>query len=498
MEIRIRPNSRPQAEFFAATEYEVLYGGAAGGGKTWALVVDPLPYIGYSEFTGVIFRRTFPQLEGSVLPTTYRIYPAAGGEYNSTSRVWKFPSGATIRLGYMQYEDSWNDYKGHNYTYQGFDELTDFVETQYEMMQAWNRSYVAGIPAYRRSASNPGGIGHTWVKKRFPLSSPPRKLGSPVWSELAKMWWQPMSSGPRSVWRDAGTGLELTRKFIPAKVFDNVDFLRADPQYLARLLSLSPHRRRALLDGDWDVFEGQFFDNFSRDGIHVTTSQSPHRAYTVLGSIDYGDRTALEIAFRDFEGNIVFFSEYYSEGRNPVERALAIAQHLVDRELFSLEILCDANMGYAMANYTGMRESPLKIFQDVLSDRMAGSAPNLRLITETVSKGKGFRAMANEVFKSYLHWEMRDSRVLRPKLYITRDCPRLIDCLTELVFDQRSTGGMDFIQGPSVKDDAYDAAKHIVMQMGESSRPASAATWLDKMLERQVVDASGGWKVGDP
>ena len=258
LEIIVKPNSKPQTEFFKSTEYEVLYGGSAGSGKSFALVVEPLRYIQYPRFTGIIFRRTYPELEGSIIPLAMHYYLAAGATWHEQKKTFTFPSGAKIRLGFMQHAEDWRNYQGHQYTYQGYDELTNFAWEQYEMLAAWNRSPVEGIPAYRRATSNPGGVSHSVVKKYFYDTCLPLPDGPMLYSDIARIWWQPMKSNKTYYTRNEA-GRSLGRKFIPARVFDNVDLLKNNPQYVSQLLTLPEKKRKALLEGNWEVYEGQFF-----------------------------------------------------------------------------------------------------------------------------------------------------------------------------------------------------------------------------------------------
>ena len=200
-----------------SSEYEVLYGGAAGGGKSWSLVVEPIPYLQQcSKFTGIIFRRTYPELEGSIIPLTHEYYLNCGAIWNEQKKRYLFPSGAVMRLGFMQYKDDWRNYQGHEYAYQGFDELTNFEEEQFTMLAVWNRSKQEGVPPYRRAASNPGGVGHLWVKRRFVDTCKPTTNGDRKWSILGQMYYQPMKSGPTYYYRDKSSDKILSKKFIPS------------------------------------------------------------------------------------------------------------------------------------------------------------------------------------------------------------------------------------------------------------------------------------------
>ena len=493
--MELRPNSKPQEDFFAASEYEVLYGGAAGGGKSFALVVDPMRYVGYSKFTGIIFRRTYPELEGSILPLMYDLYPQAGGVYRETRKEWRFPSGATIRLGYMEHREDWRSYQGHEYAYQGYDELTNFLEEQYTMLAAWNRSKQEGVPGYRRCASNPGGVGHAWVKARFVDVCKPIHDGPERFSPEAKIHWQPMRSGPTFWSVDTKTGQRTSRKFIPARVFDNSDLLRINPNYLGQLLELPEEKRKALIEGDWDVYEGQFFSKWRRD-IHGIQHYQRMPRYPVLGGLDYGMETVLEVAYMDYEGNLVFFLENYTKQESPQARANRIADALIEKDLKRLPIVYDTNMDISLEYYTGGNKTPSETFREVFQTRMGPDAPLMRVVSKKSSDKKDYRVITNEAFRSSIDWEYGpDGKIIKkPKLYVVaRNCPMLMKSIPELVYDPDSAEGLDFIKDGSVFDHPFDAAKMVLMDLRVGREAAKPLTWEQRFAKQSTAV---GWEVG--
>lgn len=495
--IVIRPNSGPQEAFFAASDDEVLYGGAAGGGKTWALVVEPLRYLlEVSEFTGIIFRRTYPELEGSVLPTAREIYGHAGAIYNETRKMFTFPSGATMRMGFMEHLEDWRNYQGHEYAYMGYDEATNFLEPQYTMLGTWSRSRCSVEP-YRRLATNPGGVGHAWVKTRFVDPCPAEKDGPEIFSELANCYWQPMRPGPSYVTFDTITQTASRRKYIPSRVFDNKNLLERNPNYVAKLLQLPVEQRKAYLEGDWNVFAGQFFSQW-RDDVHLLSyyGGSPEN-WDVKAGLDYGEHTFLEVASRDYEGNVVFFLEVYTQQASPSERATRIAEELLENNLIKLPIIYDTNMDISLEHYTGGEKAPAQIFRDTFYQLMGSAAPVMRVVSKSSTDKKGYRASCNEAFKEGLGWKAGpDGRVVqRPKLYVVgKRCPYLSKCIPTLVTDPSSSEGMDF-EKDGAFDHPYDAAKMVYMDLKKPHRPHMVETWEQK-FRREHAGNQSGWYAG--
>lgn len=258
-----------QVDFMSRLEYEVLYGGAAGGGKSDALLAEGLRQVQIPHYRGIIFRRTFPQLT-DLIDRSSIIYKTAykGAKYNDNKHVWTFPSGAKVFFGAMQHEKDRKNYQGKQYDFVGFDELTHFTWQQYSYMFSRNRPSGPNTTVYIRATTNPGGVGHAWVKSRFIDPFKPYES----------------YAGEVDIVKPDGQLMRLVkyRTFINSSVFDNKILLQNDPSYLASLGMLSEAERDALLYGNWNSFQGQAFPEFRDDPDHYIDAKFTH----VINSFD--------------------------------------------------------------------------------------------------------------------------------------------------------------------------------------------------------------------
>lgn len=259
--IRIPYKPQPrQVKYHQAKELdELLYGGAAGGGKSEATIWDALKYaLQYKGSHQIIFRRTFPDLQRSIIMRTLQVYPKELGKYNSSKHEWTFINGSVIELAYWDNDSNYMNYQGAEYDVIRWEELTQFEERWYTYMLSRLRG-ANGYPKMVKSTTNPGGTGHSWVKKRFV------DVGVPEQIHLV-----PKTDDNGTQLNHPKTGEPLFNRvmFIPANVYDNNALMENDPGYLIRLMSLPDNERKQLLEGDWDTFAGQYFSAFSR-AIHV-------------------------------------------------------------------------------------------------------------------------------------------------------------------------------------------------------------------------------------
>lgn len=277
-----RPTDR-QEDFLAVPSdiFEVLYGGALGGGKTDALIALPIVtrckkterlLYQHPDFVGIIFRRTYKQLEKKVIPRAKQMYEALGAKYNETAKCFRFPSGAKIFLGYMEHESDVFQHDTNEYHYVGIDQAEQFTEFQLRYIPSRIRTSNQDLPTLYRLAANPGGESHTYLRDRFVK---PCRQGGVILQEKV-------------------TGMK--RIYIPAKLEDNPHLMLNDPDYINRLSLLPEAEREAKRSGDWFSFAGQRFSEFRskrfpnepENALHVIPWFKVPQFWPKLLSIDWG------------------------------------------------------------------------------------------------------------------------------------------------------------------------------------------------------------------
>ncbi|MGE5483159.1 MAG: phage terminase large subunit [Bacteroidota bacterium] len=243
----------PQTVFLLLPNREALYGGAAGGGKSDALLMGALQYVDTPGYSAIVFRRTYKDLAlpDAIMDRSHQWLGGTDAKWDDQEHTWRFPAGATLTFGYLDNENDKFRYQGAAFQYIGFDELTQFTLTQYTyLFSRLRRLEGARVPLRMRSASNPGGLGHEWVRQRFLVE-----------------------------------GRIKGRVFVPAKLQDN-PYLDQE-EYLASLAELDPVTRAQLLNGDWTAKpEG---NKFRREWLEIVDA-----APAGIRKVRYWDLAATE------------------------------------------------------------------------------------------------------------------------------------------------------------------------------------------------------------
>jgi hypothetical protein len=288
-----------QAIFLADRAPEALYGGAAGGGKSDALLMAALQYIHIPNYSALLLRRTYSDLAlpGAILDRAHAWLQGKDAHWNDRDKRWTFPSGATLTFGFLDSEKDKYRYASAEFQYIGFDELTQFPEAWYRfLLSRLRRLEGMQIPIRARAASNPGGIGHDWVKRRFVDSHDP------------------------------------SISFVPATLADNPSIDR--DAYERQLQLLDPMTRAQLLEGKWVRNDGGLVYNFSEE---KNLCQVHHRwkpDFTILG-VDFGytDATAIVIlGWKSGSKDVYVLESVKERGLTPGDAAALIKTYDTEYE----------------------------------------------------------------------------------------------------------------------------------------------------------------------
>jgi predicted phage terminase large subunit-like protein len=255
---RIAPQPGPQKHFLASPADIAIYGGAAGGGKSWALLLEPLRHVRNKNFNAVIFRRNLTQVTnpGGLWDESARLYPQAGAKPQVQSRSWQFRSGARVRFAHLEHESTVYAWQGAQIALLGFDELTHFSRHQFFYMLSRNRT-IAGMRPYVRATCNPDA--DSWVAELIAWWIDPA-TGFPIPERAGRLRWF-VRVADAFEWADTREALlerspasqPKSMTFIPARLDDNPALTKADPGYRANLLALPTVERERLLNGNWKI-----------------------------------------------------------------------------------------------------------------------------------------------------------------------------------------------------------------------------------------------------
>jgi hypothetical protein len=439
-EVIFQPNPGPQTEFLAADEQEVLYGGAGGGGKSFAMVADPVRYFNNPEAKMLLVRKTTEELR-ELISVSKNLYPKAvpGIKFLERDKTWVAPSGASLWMSYLDNDDDVTRYQGQAFNWIGFDELT-----QWASPYAWNymrsrlrTSKNSGLKLYQRATTNPGGSGHSWVKKTFIDPAPANEAFWATDPETGEVLQWPKGHSR------AGEPL-FKRRFIPAKLHDN-PYLADDGVYEANLLSLPEHQRKQLLEGNWDISEGAAFTEFNRK-IHVIEPFEIPSNWPRFRAADYG--------YSSYSG-VLWFAVAPSE------------QLVVYRELYVSKVLAEdlADLVLEMESGEKMRYG---VLDSSLWHKRGDTGPSIaeRMILKGCRWRPADRSRGSRVAgKNEIHRRLQvDEFTEEPRMVFFNTCRNLISQLPSLPLSKSNPEDVD----TNAEDHLYDALRYGVM-----SRPRS-------------------------
>ena len=441
---------------------EVLYGGAAGGGKSAAIVADAFKNaVKYPRLNILILRRTLPELRQSILLKQFEWYPKDVCKYRDKLNCWEFENGSRIWLGYCEYENDIYRYQSAEFDIIYIDEAAHFHEHEFRYLKSRNRTsnqeaLAMGFRPQMKLTSNPGGVGHAWLKKRF------ISIGEPMKIHVV----QEDNEEGELVYDEHGEPVMMKRIFIPAFVDDNK---YVDSGYKTRLYSLSKRERDQLLYGNWDAIEGQFFDQFNRR-IHVIEPfeiPSHWRRYRAMDE-GYNDPFVCLWIAMDEKGNAYVYREFVKSKLLTHEQVEKVKELSGDEQY-------EYNVGdtsfWNKSKTTG--EAPAEIF----------AREGVPLIQATKERVNGWKRL-REWLAPYEETDpVTGEKYTTAKLKIFNTCRNLIEAIPSMIVDKNNPE--DIEEHPL--DHTVDALRYWCMSRPMPSKPQEKPkTEIQKHKEKLI------------
>jgi hypothetical protein len=437
-----------------STAYELLYGGAAGGGKSEWLLHDGLRQIGHPQYKALLLRRTFPELR-ELIDRSLAIFPLLGGKWNEQAKRWTFPSGATYQFGYGETYAEMMQYQGQQFAFIGYDELGQIAEERvWTFLISRNRAPYRGIVTRMRATANPGGAGHNWLKRRFISLCPP--------------------DGTEYIYEPVPGSRPISRAFIQAFITDNLALAQYDPDYASRLDMLPETERRWLKDGDWNAGAGQALSELS-NAKHLVPSFAVPDHWLMFGAFDWGFNHPFQFGLfaTDEDGNVFLVESVSGRHLQPVEIIQRITDTLKTKG-WNLRRIGTVVAGHdCWADRKARGETVPTIAEQFYEEA------NLFLDRANISRVSGLQNM-----RRYLTWRSPDGKEFPPRFRIM-DTPanrRVFETLEGMVSDPDNIEDVlkvDANDRGEGGDDAYDMVRYAL-----ASRPITSVA---PVIERKFI-----------
>ena len=424
----------PQTRFLQSDEYEVLFAGGRGSGKSIALIVDPLRFCHKKKFKALIIRKTMPELR-ELIGRAKDIYPQAfpGCKWKEQEKLFEFPSGARIEFGYCDNVDDAERYRGQEYTWLGIDEISQYATD--EILEKLSRSIRTTDPELKcfiRATTNPSGAGVLWVKKR--------------WIDAG-----PADTTIQQTYDTALGKMSVTRKWIHSTVLDNPTLLKANPQYLVTLASIENKAlRKQWLDGTWDAIEGLAFNEF-KPSTHVIEPFPIPRHWYKFRAADWGYNPGMAVC--------LWFAKDPSTGNLYVYRELAVngkdvaANERLTADKFAWKIMEMEESEYIQF---GVLDGSAWAERGQVGDSVGDTMLNLGCSWIPADRSKGSRISGKHLIHSYLAIDVNTNE---PRVKIFNTCSQIIKEMQHLTLDPNDKEDVD----TKLEDHAYDAFRYGIL-----------------------------------
>jgi Terminase large subunit, T4likevirus-type, N-terminal len=447
--IAFKPNEGPQTDFLASSEREVLYGGAKGGGKSYALLIDPLRYMNCRHSRAMIIRRSTPDLRDMVAKAQY-LYPKAYPKvkWNQQQNMFTFPSGARIEFTFCETTSDLPRFQGQNMTYCGIDEaashpylpeLLNYIRSNIRSVDPIN------APPMLRMTANPGEVSSMYLRKDFVEKGPANQT---FWEHVK------LFDNRTKKWRI----VNISKKYIPATIFDNEHLLK-DDSYLATLASLPETKRKQWLEGNWFVSEMSAFPEFD-EKVHVVSPFEISRDWKRIKGQDWGfstDGCVLWGAVRP-NGQLVIYREFVFKKKD----AMTVAQ-----EGKSMEIGEPRSLGIIDASAFQQRGTLGQSIGELMQQYWPSWQPSSRSRMGNNSS----RAHRKNLVHTHLALNPETGE---PRMVIFPNCRKLIEALSALPLDKNNPETVDT---DSPLDHYFDALSYLLQ-----GRPVQLRAWTDPFV----------------
>lgn len=446
--LRAKLQPRQKAAYRTLGQHPVvLYGGAKGGGKSYLTRAWLLSRRAqYPGTHGLLIRKTYPELFHNHIQKLFQEWPELAGYFNKGEKILYLPNGSTLTFGHLQYPENVYQYQGLEYEDIAVDEITQHDELTYQILRTTNRTTHPTIRPRMLLTGNPGGVGHFWVKRLFLDRDFLQNENPPDYA------------------------------FVPAKVYDNA-FLATNDQYLSVLRSLPEEQRKAYLEGDWDIFAGQYFSEWRRE-VHVALPFPIPTTWKKYRMIDFG-RTAPFACYWaavDYDGGIWVYREYYAAKEDARPNTQAV-----------IALSADDPVNPETGNVYELNPIGKDVFAKAGQDQTIAELMERTVVTLNgkihtlgpLHPAGGDRPINRVAGWALFHEYLRYDEHKLPKLHFFPTCVNAIRTIPSLVYDAKHPEDLD----TTGEDHAADAVRHLLISLHEQASP-KPKNEVEKRIER--------------